>query len=506
MASSMSVALPQLHPGQQAQQPTLRRRRIGLAALTFGATAIVLDALGSGTPSLWGDEAASVLSAERPLPSLFRMLGHVDAVHGTFYLFLHFWIEIFGASPVSVRFPSAIAGGIAVAGVIYLGALIGGRRMALAAGAVALVLPRFTYMGAESRGYAMSAALAVWTTYLLARLITSSTSSRGWWVLYAAGMALSTYVFLFSVLLLPAHLLAVAWIDRRRSIRPWLFAVGAVLVVASPVIVYGIGERSQIGFLSARTAATFISATVTPWFGTEPMAIASWTVICAAAVLVVVSRRRGPLPTHLRLVVVCGAWLIVPGAILLSVNIVHAVYSSRYLTFCAPAAALVIGWVVAQLRPRAVAVVALVAIGALALPSYLSQRTPFAENNSDWSEDAAVIAAHASPGDGVLFDEATRPSLRPRLSMRIYPAAYAGLQDIAIKSPWWQTDGWRDSTWPLASVEGRLLGIDTVWIIEYKAAGQPADTYDLATMANQGFTVAARYVEHRSEVLELQRN
>jgi mannosyltransferase len=105
----------------------------------------------------------------------------------------------------------------------------------------------------------------------------------------------------------------------------------------------------------------------------------------------------------------------------------------------------------------------------------------------------------------VLFDESTRPSLRPRLGMRIYPTAYAGLQDIAIKSPWWQTDGWRDSTWPLASVTDRLLGMNTVWIVEYKAAGQPADTYDLATMASQGFTVTERYVEHRSEVLELQR-
>ncbi|HEY4267835.1 MAG TPA: glycosyltransferase family 39 protein, partial [Galbitalea sp.] len=490
----MSVVAQQL--GRLAGQPqvTRQRFRVGLAALVFGATAMILDAIGSWTPSLWGDEATSVLSAERPLPSLFRMLGHVDAVHGTFYLALHFWIEVFGASPVSVRFPSAIVGGLAVAGVVYLGAMVGGRRMALAAGAVALILPRFTYMGAESRGYALSAALAVWTTYLLARLVTSGSPGRRWWVLYAVGIALSTYVFLFSILLLPAHLLAVAWIDRRRSIRRWLVAVGAALVVASPVIVYGIAERSQIGFLSARTAATFISSTVSPWFGTAPMAIAGWIVLGGAAALLVVRGRRAPLSPRLRLVVVIGAWLLVPGAILLSVNIVHAVYSSRYLTFCAPAAALLMGWTIAQVRPRAASIVVLVALGALALPNYLAQRTPFAENNSDWSQVAATIAAHASAGDGVLFDEATRPSLRPRLGMRIYPAAYAGLQDIAIKSPWWQTDGWRDSTWALPSITDRLLGMNTVWIVEYKGAGQPADTYDLATMASQGFRVTARYV------------
>src|ERR1700710_940749 len=106
------------------QQPTLvpdvatpLRRRAPFAALVLGAAGLVLSASGSWIPSLWGDEAASVLSAERSLPSLFRMLGHVDSVHGTYYLFLHFWIDAFGASELSVRFPSTIAAGFVVAGV-----------------------------------------------------------------------------------------------------------------------------------------------------------------------------------------------------------------------------------------------------------------------------------------------------------------------------------------------------------------------------------------------------
>src|SRR6185312_5693405 len=74
-----------------------------LPAVSLGLITTVIVAIGSWIPSLWGDEAASVLSAERPLPSLFRMLGHVDAVHGTYYFLLHFWVALFGASPFSVR-------------------------------------------------------------------------------------------------------------------------------------------------------------------------------------------------------------------------------------------------------------------------------------------------------------------------------------------------------------------------------------------------------------------
>ena len=70
---------------------------------------------GSWVPSLWGDETVSIMSAERSLPSLFSALGHIDAVHGGYYLFLHGWIGLFGASELSVRLPSAIAVGFAAA-------------------------------------------------------------------------------------------------------------------------------------------------------------------------------------------------------------------------------------------------------------------------------------------------------------------------------------------------------------------------------------------------------
>lgn len=46
----------------------------------------------SWIPSFWGDEAASVISANRPLDSLLEMLGHVDAVHGVYYFALHAWV------------------------------------------------------------------------------------------------------------------------------------------------------------------------------------------------------------------------------------------------------------------------------------------------------------------------------------------------------------------------------------------------------------------------------
>ena len=146
------------------------RRSIG-TAVALGALATVVSLLGSWIPSLWGDEAASAMSAQRSIPSLFRMLGHVDAVHGAYYLGLHAWVQVFGASAFSLRLPSAIAVGLTVMAVVVLVRRLSTRRVAVAAGILCAVLPRVTYMGEEARSFAFSAAVAAWLTVLLVAAI-----------------------------------------------------------------------------------------------------------------------------------------------------------------------------------------------------------------------------------------------------------------------------------------------------------------------------------------------
>lgn len=504
----------------QPPAPTVRgvrfRHSSALPAITLGLITVIGVAIGSWVPSLWGDEAASVLSAERPLPSLFRMLGHVDAVHGTYYFLLHFWVELFGASPFSVRLPSAFAAGLTVAGVVVLATRLSGRRAGILAGIICVMLPRLTYMGAEARGYALSAACVTWLSILLVALLSSDRPRKALWILYAVGVAACGYVFLFSLLIVVPHAVTVFVLRRRVLWRAWLKATAWGFVLAAPVIVYGIFESGQIGFLAQRNATTFISTTVTPWFGNTSLAIIAWTLIATAVVVAAVgwvrarrvggadrvAQASGPRPS---LVVLSLVWLIAPAAILITVDSIHAVYSSRYLSFVTPSAALLIGWLLARVRRWWIAAAALLIFAVAAAPSYLAQRTPYAQNNSDWAADAAFVHAHASPGDAILFDETARPSRRPRLAMRMYPAEFAGLKDVALKSPWWATDGWDDTVYPLASVASRLDGVHTAWLIEVRWPGEKPATYDLSTLSHLGFTTVHRYQEHSDVIVELMR-
>ena len=512
----------------EAQTPTMetiegrrphRVPRVGLAgrAVGLGIVTAALSITGSWIPSVWGDEATSILSSERSLPSLFRMLGHVDAVHGTYYLLLHFWVQVFGASAFSVRVPSAIAAGVAAAGVVVLATRLAGPRVGICAGIVFAVLPRTTYMGEEARGYALSAACAVWVTVLLIHLMTSPRARRSTWAAYAAAIAACGYVFLFSLLLVPVHALIVL-AYRRDLFRRWSIWVGVALAIALPVLIYGIAEQGQIAFLSARTAATFNSVTIGQWFGNPVFAALSWAAIMLTLVIGIRtwlrdrSHRSGrpsdPPSTHdaPSLILLGALWLLLPMGILLGVNWVHAVYSSRYLSFAAPAAALILGWLIGQPRRLLISVVGIAVVITTVAPTYLAQRTVYAKNSSDWSVDAAYIGSHATPGDGILFDESTRPSRRPRLAMRAYPDSFSGLKDIALKAPWWATDGWRDSTYPLDEVTSRLAGINTVWLIEYRDAGSSGDTFDLPTLESDGYSIVQRKDEHRSLIIELRKS
>ncbi|MEC5167784.1 mannosyltransferase [Glaciihabitans sp. GrIS 2.15] len=488
-----------------------------LVTLLLGVLATAVSAAGSWIPSLWGDEAASVLSAQRSLPSLFRMLGSVDAVHGTYYLFLHFWVQAFGASPFSVRFPSAIAVGVAVAGIVVLGSRLAGNRVGVISGIVAVFLPRITDMGEEARGYAMCTAGVVWLTVLLVQIVSLERPKRRLWLVYCIGLAACGYLFLFSLLIVVAHAVIVLGTRQRAVLRSWVRATLGSVVLAGAVIGFGIHEGGQIAFLATRDNTNIHTLLVTQWFGNDLMALVAWTLIITAiavwAIGVYRTHRDPGEPSALRdsrarrpaLVPLAATWLLGPPAILLAVNSVHAVYSSRYLSFAAPAAALLIGWLLARVRPQIVAIPLLALVVASSSISYLAQRTPFAKNNSDWSQIADTIKANSEPGEGILFDEGTRPSRAPRLALRTYPSAFTGLMDVALKAPWYDTTNWHDSVYPSPAIAARIGSMKTLWLVEYRLPGTQAGTYDRSILSSLGFVIVAEYPQHSSVVLKLTR-
>ena len=488
-------------------------------AALFGLAGVVVAAWGSWVPSLWGDEVTSLMSAERPLPSLFTMLRHVDAVHGTYYFGLHWWVAVFGPSPFSIRFPSAIAVGLTVAAVVVVATKLGSARLGVIAGIVCLLLPRVTYMGEEARSFAFSAAILSWLTVILLELLRRDPAPIWFWVGYGALFAVGIYVFLYVALLALVHAVILVTVRAPRALLVrWGTTLGIVVVAAVPIVTFAILERNQISYLATHDQLSPDTVFSSLWFGAPWFAAAAWALIVVAlvdAIRMRVRSTRAGVRTHPlesarapSLVLVASAWLFLPTLVLVLGSVAIPTFTARYVSFCAPAAALLVACgidVLARGR-RWVDAVALVALAALAAPIYFGQRTPYAKNDSDWAVVSSVIGSRAVAGDAVVFDEGAHPSKKPRLAMHAYPAGFANTRDVTLKVPFTANNGWADRAYSVARAAslGRFDGIRRVWLIEY-VNGKP-DTYGTGDLERLGFEERGAVIHtHRGLIVEYTR-
>ena len=508
----MSTALQSTVRAGARRPRSLRPRPLTWIALVIGIAGTAVSATGSWIPSLWGDEAASVMSAQRSIPSLFAMLGHVDAVHGTYYLGLHFWIDLVGSDPFVMRLPSAFAIGGTAALVTVIAGRLGSRRVAVAAGILTCVLPRLTIAGSEVRSYAFSALVATLLTMLLVELISREPRRRALWIAYSLVLAAGVYVFLYLALLVVVHgvVLLAMRMPRAFTMR-WLRFAGIGIALGLPVLIAAVAERGQIAYLGHRPMVTPANVLVAPWFITIPFAALSWVLIVCAGIAWFRGRRR-PMPQRdgrmPRLDLLAAAWLLIPAVVLIGGYFLVPVYTPRYLTYCAPAAAILIALGLDWLTGRKAwaLLLSLAVVLGVAVPGYLAQRQPYAKNESDWAVISAVVGAHARPGDAVAFDERTRPSRRPRLAMHTYPAGFAGLADVTLDTPYWAGTSWHDTAYsiPKAAELGRLDGVVRLWLVEYSTP-EHLDDHELLALEGLGFTTSASYATHRSVIYELVR-
>lgn len=389
--------------------------------------ATAVSAAGAARPSLWFDEAATISASTRSVPALWRMLGNIDAVHGLYYLVMHGWFVLFPATEFWSRLSSALAVGVAAAGVVVLGRHLSRRSVAVTAGVVFALLPRVTWAGLEARSYALVMATGVWLTVLC--LLALHRNRRRWWFGYAVLMIGATLVNVFSVLLLPVHAVVVAVAAESRSAR-WHWALAAVAsgAATAPFLFFAQTQMFQVGWISPVDGQTVGMVLVEQYFDhSVPVAVLSGLLIVVG---LLAWQRAGRHPR--RLVAISVAWIVLPTCVVLMYSVLRQpVYYPRYLSFTAPAMALLLGLCIVALgRSRAGITLLLTVFALVATPNYLAQRGPYAKEGMDYSQVADVITRHATPGDCLVMDNSTawKPGpIRPLIAAR--PAAFAKLRD-----------------------------------------------------------------------------
>jgi mannosyltransferase len=510
--------------------PQLPQRR-WLDPLVLGVVAMLVSAIGSWIPSKWNDEAATQTAATRTLPQLWHMIQNIDAVHGTYYFIMHFWILAFGTSNFALRAPSMIAVGVACAGVVLLGRKLGGRRLSIFAGIAFLILPRVTWMGMEARSSAMTAVAAVWLTLFLLRAIERRTAK--WWIIYGALAGVGVLLNIYIVLLLAAHGVSIL-IARKRLVRPrrlllgWgLSAIGA-LVISAPIERFTVTQTGQLPFGPLTLTDTlntvlfeqyFSGATPTVGRGVPipPTSLWSIAVILAATlgwmmILAPIAWRYFR-PTSTRKVSLgflglVVPWFVVPISIVLLYSlVVHPMYSGRYFAFTTPAIALLIGASAAALRLPWMRIASIGLLAVLVVPVYIVQRGPTAKNGTDWQQAAAILQAHAKAGQDIYYGPARDGS---QVSMsklsEAYPAVLSSLHSITLRETPIQAANLWGTSWPLTHAKSILDTTPLLWaVIEHPGVPSPLMTRQEHYIEKHGLHLVHIWRGSETDILEFSR-
>jgi mannosyltransferase len=399
--------------------------------------AAVISGAWASRPSLWFDEGATIsAAASRTLPELWRLLGHIDAVHGLYYLLMHGWFAIFPPTEFWSRVPSALAIGVAAAGVTVLTRRFSPRAIAVCAGVVFAILPRTTWAGMEARSYAFAAAAAIWLTVLFVAAVRRNRPRR--WVGYAVALMVSILLSLNLILLVlvyAAMLPLLAPKGSRKSPVVWWAATSAVAVaLMTPFIVLAHGQAFQVNWLFPVSWHYAFDIVQRQYFDhSVPFAVLS-AVIMVAAIVARLAGAPAPAGDMRRLLTICIAWIVLPtAAVVLYSAIGEPMYFPRYLILTAPAMAVLLAICIITVarRPWLIAGLVVLFVGA-AIPDYLFvQRWPYAKEGWDYSQVADVISSHAAAGDCVLADNTVpwRPGpIRAVLATR--PGAFRSLIDV----------------------------------------------------------------------------
>lgn len=462
-------------------------------AILVGLFGTLVSLAWSWQPSVWFDEAATVSATMRSWPELARMLQTIDAVHGLYYAGMHLWLDLVGYTPFTLRLPSAVCVGVAAALVLLLVRSRASRRVAVLAGIVFCLLPRVTWMGAEGRSYALTAALAVTLTLVFITAWRRGPAPRRtrvlWWTLYGVTAVVGTMTFIYLAFLVAAHGVTALWTlwagRRERAVRAsmlgWALGAGAAAVLLMPFALSVVRQSGQVSWIAPISWGSWRGVFLTQWFYLNPpFAIAAWVLVVGGIIALVRAARRqrgslspaaGPGGRNPSLLAIALPWLVVPTLGVIGVSaLLSPLYSPRYLTFCAPAVAILIGVGLDALRRRWLIVTALVVLAGLAVPQFIAQRQPEAKQNSSWSEVADLMsrerAAHPGETAAVVYGPVRQhPSATTRVIAYSYPDAFAGLIDVKLKTPAAQTGDLWETRYPLGEVTHRFAGVDAVWLV-----------------------------------------
>ncbi len=399
-------------------------RKMALPVIAITAAGALLRFWEIGQKGLWLDEAFSIWLAWQPIGPMVAWVAQVDQHPPLYYLLLHFWIQLAGDTPASVRLLSALLGAATIPITFLVGRRLLGARPALIAAFILALSPFHVRFAQETRMYTLLALNASLALLALTHLLTDDPEARqahtslrvslkwaGYVVFTAATMLshntaiffpLAVNLFVLSLWLLPPTFHASRF--TRLPLKSWLLAQLAVLLLWSPwllpFVTQAAGVDREFWIPKPTWAAvwavlkSFLSAMLPPLGGWAAVIWAGYGGLIALAIMRL--RRQ---PALLALFAILFAAPIV-GELLVSLR--RPIFHDRTLIWATLPLYLLLAVGIAGLRRRPLILAGLVGVAAVNLISLRHYYVYF--EKEEWGPAAAYVAARVEPDDLLLFN------------------------------------------------------------------------------------------------------
>lgn len=394
---------------------TTVRHSLSVAAVPAGLVllAVALRSWGAGVESYWLDEAYAVTIARLPVSGTVAETAR-DVHPPLYYLLLHYWLILAGASEAATRLLSLVCSVATLVLVWRWSARVFDRTTAGIAAALLAVSPFQVEFAQEARMYALLALLG-------------SASMASYWAFtqrptvphlaaYVAATTLALYCHVHAVFLVAAQWVAVWFIapsgDRRALLMRWWPASQALtLLLFAPWLPTLVAQATRVRegfwipplpwFAPAWPVLTFAGSPVLAWL-LGPLALLGIVDVWKGRPAHAGDRADVSAPlVQRRLAILMLAWFAVPIALPLILSLTSSpIFLPKYLIAASIPFAILAGRGLVRIpgHTRQAATMAIIVLLSIAQVSANVER----RQKDGWREAVAAIEATAAPGDVVV--------------------------------------------------------------------------------------------------------
>lgn len=376
----------------------LKRPKIFLSVILLVAAVVRLYHL--GFESFWVDEIYAFRVANK---DLWTAITYQDVHPPLYYTIIHFWMKAFGESEVSLRSFSVIFGLLGVWLIYRLGkTLFGAESGRVSAWLLALSVFHITY-SQEARSYAAFAFISLASFYFMVRLFQKGESRHFLRYFVATLLMLYTHnfavwailfqnAFTFSAFLMAAK-------KQKFSLWSWIACQTVLFLVYLPWFMTCLINAGAVkdSFWIGRPTVSVLKDTLFMYAGGGKL-----FVLYVLGALILLPRLLKERFQGSWALVWCFGWLIVTLAIPYGISLVWTpLYYIRYTIASSFPFYLLVGFMLANVRPKKLKIALLVLISVLSILSVVQYHG--STRKEQWRQTVAYVDAASKPQDMALF-------------------------------------------------------------------------------------------------------